>query len=218
MDAALARHNMVENQIRPNRVTDPVIIQAMMDLPRESFVPDTLKGVAYVDEALALGGGRYLMEPMVVARILQAAEVAPDDVVLTIGCGTGYAAAILSRMASTVVALESDPDLAAKANEILTGLNIDNVAVIEGPLAEGYEKQAPFNVIIIEGGIDAVPDRIAGQLAEGGRLVAPLCGAEAGAGHAILATRVDGQLSQRQVFDAGTPRLPGFEAAPGFVL
>lgn len=216
MDYAAARHNMVENQVRPNRVTDPLIISAMAELPREAFVPKPLVGIAYIDEALDLGRGRYLMEPMVLARLLQAAEVGAGDVVLDIGCATGYSAAVLARLASTVVALESDPALASRATETLTGLGIDTVAVVEGPLEQGYPRQAPYDVIFIDGAVSEIPSVVSDQLAEGGRMVVVIHGDPVGKG--MLTTRHGGILSSRQVFDAGTPMLLGFAAEPAFAF
>ena len=131
-DYIAARTNMVKSQIRPNKVTDPLIIEAMGDIPRERFVPESHLGVAYIDEDIAIAGGRYLMEPMVLARLLQSAEIKETDVVLDIGCATGYSAALIARLANTVVALESDPDLAATAQRLLSELDVDNAVVIDG--------------------------------------------------------------------------------------
>ena len=214
MDFASARFNMVENQVRANRVTDPAIISAMTELPREVFVPERLRGIAYVDEDIALGEGRSLMEPMVLARLLQEAAVVSSDVVLDIGCGSGYSAAVLARMASTVVAVEPDTVLAARANEIMAELGIDTVAVVEGPMEDGWPEQAPYDVIVFGGAVSEVPSTIREQLAEGGRLVAVI--AEAGMGKAVLVTRHGGTFSRRTVFDAATPTLPGFVRRPTF--
>ncbi|MEL0106153.1 MAG: protein-L-isoaspartate O-methyltransferase [Rhodospirillaceae bacterium] len=216
MDYAEARLNMVENQIRTNRVTDPLIIKAMGELPREAFVPGEKAGIAYIDEDIEIAPGRYLMEPMVLARLLQAAEITESDVVLDIGCGTGYASAVLSHMANTVVALESDAGLAAQATETLSALEIDTVAVVEGALSAGAPKQAPYDVIFIGGAVAEVPQAIAGQLAEGGRLVAVTNKKSIGTG--ALITNHRGILTRRDLFDAATPFLPGFEPAPEFVF
>lgn len=216
MDYAAARQTMVVNQILTNRVTDPLVIAAMEKVPREAFVPEAVKGIAYVDEAVPLGHGRYLMEPLVLARLLQEAQVTANDVVLDIGCGTGYAAALLAKMASTVVALESNTDLAAKATEILAELGIDTVAVVEGPLEEGYPKQAPYDVIFFGGAALQIPAKISDQLADGGRLVAIV--AKDGVVRGTVMTRRKGVLSHREVFDAGTPPLPGFAPEPAFVF
>lgn len=216
-DFAAIRHNMVESQIRTNKVTDARVLAALEAVPRELFVPKRLQGVAYVDEDLAIAPGRYLMEPMVLARLLQAAEIESDDVVLDIGCATGYAAAVLARLAATVVAVESDPTLAEDATARLAELDVDNVAVVEGPLEQGYATQGPYDAIVLEGGVDAVPETITGQLAEGGRLVAVVTGGSR-VGKATLMLRVHGALSRRVLFDAATPLLPGFRIEPGFVF
>jgi protein-L-isoaspartate(D-aspartate) O-methyltransferase len=217
MDYAAARLNMVESQVRPNRVTDTRIVMAMLELPRENFVPKPLRGVAYVDEDVHIGEGRYLMEPMVLARLVQTAAITRDDVVLEIGTGTGYGAAVLARMASTVVALESDAALAQRAGKTLGDLGIDNVAVVEGALARGYPRQAPYNVIMMGGAVEQIPSAITDQLAEGGRLLAVVV-PPGQAGRAVLATRIAGTVSTRAIFDASSPILPGFTAEQGFVF
>jgi len=214
MDFAVARHNMVESQIRPNRVTDPYIIEAIAKLPRESFVPKSLVGVAYVDEAIPIGAGRYMMEPMVLARLLQAAEVHEDDIALLVGCGSGYEAAILSWLASAVVALESDSELAIRASDIMAEISIDTVAVVEGELGLGFARQAPYDVIVINGAVAEIPATISEQLSEGGRLVAVV--GEGPMGKATRVTKNNGVLSSRVIFDAGTPNLAGFEALSSF--
>ncbi|MAF95660.1 MAG: protein-L-isoaspartate O-methyltransferase [Rhodospirillaceae bacterium] len=216
MDFAAARENMVDCQILPNRVTDQRLIGALSAIPREAFVPTEFKGVAYVDEAIPLSGGRYLMEPLITARLIQAAEPKTQDLALVVGCGTGYGAAVLSYLAGTVVAVESDGGLAKEANQILSGLGIDTVAVIEGHLENGYRKQAPYDVIFFDGAVADVPEAISSQLAEDGRLVAVI--SEDGVGKAMLMTRHHDQLSSREVFDAGTPPLPGFEPSESFVF
>ena len=139
-----ARRNMVDSQLRPNRVTDADILAAMADLPRELFVPNSKQGVAYVDEDIEVAAGRFLMEPVVLARLLQALELTSETTVLNIGCASGYDAAILGRLAGSVVAVESDPALAAQASQTINDLAIDNVAVVEAPLREGYPAQAPY--------------------------------------------------------------------------
>ena len=216
MDFAAARRNMVDCQILPNRVTDQRLIEALGTVPREAFVTTKFKGVAYVDEAIPLSGGRYLMEPLVTARLIQAAEPKAQDLALVIGCGTGYGAAVLSHLAGTVVAVESDGGLAKEANQILSGLGMDTVAVMEGHLEKGYRKQAPYDVIFFDGAVADVPEAISSQLAEGGRLVAVVAGESVDG--ARLVTRYQGELSSRQVFDTGTPSLPGFERKATFVF
>ncbi len=216
-DYIAARTNMVQSQIRPNKVTDPMIIDAMGDIPSERFVPEPYLGVAYVDEDIAIARGRYLMEPMVLARLLQSAEIKETDVVLDIGCGSGYSAAVIARLANTVVALENDRDLAATAGRLLSELSVDNAIVIEADLGQGYAEQAPYDVILFDGALAHIPDDICAQLAEGGRLVAVVKNGT-GLGKAILVARRQGVLSRRVLFDAATPLLPGFAAEAGFVF
>jgi protein-L-isoaspartate(D-aspartate) O-methyltransferase len=216
MDFSVARRNMVDNQIRPNKVTSQALIQALLDVPRERFVPDQARDVAYVDDDVPLGAGRWLMEPMLFARLVQSAEIKPSDVVLDIGGVTGYGPAVLSKLAGTVVALEQDATLSKTLGANLDKLGLDNVAAIEGSLAAGCPKQAPFDVILFEGAVHDVPDAIADQLAEGGRLVAVID--KGGAGQAILMIRRHGALSRRVLFDAATPLLPGFAPQPTFVF
>jgi len=215
-DYVRARTNMVENQLRPNRVTDERLLAAMAEVPREAFVPEVLRGTACVDEDLPLGGGRYLMEPVVFARLVQAARITAADVVLDVGCATGYSAAVLARLAATVVALEEDAGLQARAEANLAELEVTDATVVAGPLRDGFADQAPYDVIVIEGAVEAVPEALSDQLGEGGRLVAVV--GEGAVGRAALFLRVDGVLSRRDLFDAAVPRLPGFEVAPGFVF
>lgn len=217
MDYAAARLNMVESQIRTNKVTDSRIVNAMSELPRERFVPKPLRGIAYVDEDIHIGNGRYLMEPMVLARLLQTANIGPKDIVLAIGVATGYDAAILSRLAATVVALESDAALAAQATRLLADLGMDNVAVVEGRLEDGYPRQAPYNVIVLCGAVEQIPATLHDQLAPGGRLVAVLT-PPGEQGKAVIAIRASGPVTMRPVFDAATNLLPGFAREPSFVF
>jgi protein-L-isoaspartate(D-aspartate) O-methyltransferase len=222
IDYANARHNMVESQLRPNKVTDERVIAAFAELPRERFLPKSLRGIAYVDEDIPLAPGRYLMEPMVMARLIQAAQIKPADVVLDVGCGIGYSTAVLARLASTVVAIESDPGLAREATRILGELGIDQAVVLEAPLESGYPRQAPYDVIFIGGAVERLRSDITDQLAEGGRLVAVIDDPDRRGpgqiGRATLMVRRSGVVSSRVVFDAGTPLLPGFAAEPGFVF
>jgi protein-L-isoaspartate(D-aspartate) O-methyltransferase len=217
IDYQSARLNMVESQVRPNKVSDPAIIAAMLAVPRERFVPAALRGIAYVDEDIPLGGGRYLMEPMVLGRLLQAAAIAPGDVVLDVGCGSGYASAVIARLARQIVALEEDPALARQARSLLGEIAGASVTVVEGKLAAGCPSRAPYNVILINGAVAVIPPAISGQLADDGRLVTVLQGS-AGMGKAVLMSRIGDALGQRLVFDAGTPLLPGFAVEPGFVF
>ncbi len=219
MDYAAARRHMVDSQILPNRVTDTRIIDIMSTLPRESFVPESRKGIAYVDEALDIGNGRFLMEPMVTARLLQSLSPRADDIALVIGCSSGYTAACLAKIVSTVVVIESDAELAAKASDTFSELGIDNVAIMDGDLACGYPGQAPYDLILFDGAIPTIPEDIKAQLSEGGRLAAITGGgAHDVPGDAILITRFHGVLSARKIFELGTPSLPGFEKEAGFTF
>jgi len=216
-DFAAARHNMVECQVRPNKVTDERVLAAMSELPRERFLPKSRQGVAYVDEDIALGDGRYLMEPMVLARLVQAAAVGPGDLALDVGCASGYSTAVLARLCNTVVALESHAGLVAEATAALAELGIDNAAVFERSLAKGYAKQAPYDVILFGGAVARLPEAIVKQLGEGGRLVAVVADGH-GMGKATLFVRRSGVVSSRILFDAATPPLPGFAPEPRFVF
>ena len=207
-DHAAARRNMVSGQIRTNRVTDERLIEAMEEIPRERFVPHAKRGVAYVDEDVEIASGRYLMEPMVLARMVQEAGIAADDMVLDVGCGTGYATAVMSRLAGTVIALDVDGSLAAEAERALNAVGADNAIVVTGPLAEGYARQAPYDVILLGGAVDHLPQALADQLAEGGRIVGVLREA-GGVGQATLWARHRGALSSRSLFEASLPPLPG---------
>ena len=216
MDFAAARQNMVDCQILPSNVDNEQIIDAMLAVPREAFVPTEMASIAYVDEVLALGQGRFVMEPMVIARLLQEASLRPDDVALSIGCASGYAVAVLAKTVNTVVAVEPDEQLAQKADQALSNLGLDNVAIVDGDLAKGNAAQGPYDVIFFDGAVSQVPDEIAAQLAEGGRLVCIVH--HNGVGRAQLTTCHGGALSTRELFDAGTPLLPGFEAEQSFVF
>lgn len=215
MDYASARATMVDSQLRTNKVTNQRLLDAFSAVPRELFVPESQRGIAYIDEDLPIGERRFLMEPMVLARLLQAAAVAPSDIVLEIGSGSGYAAAILARLAETVVALESDATQRERANATLGELGLDNVVVVDGGLTEGYPKQAPYNVILVSGAVDEIPPAISDQLAEDGRLATVL---KAGSvmGHAVLMQRVGDVIASRVLFDAATPLLPEFRRDAGF--
>ncbi|MBV8592826.1 MAG: protein-L-isoaspartate O-methyltransferase, partial [Caulobacteraceae bacterium] len=195
-DYAAARLNMVESQVRPNKVTDPRLLEALLEVSREDFVPDQLRGVAYVDEDVPLGGGRFLMEPMVFARLVQTAAVKPGDTVLEVGGGTGYSAAVLARLAARVVTLESEAELGRQAEANLRRLGVSNARVAIGPLVGGYAAAAPYAVILFGGAVERVPSGIIDQLAEGGRLVAVIA-PPGEPGRATLITRVGGALSRR---------------------
>ncbi len=218
-DYAAARNNMVDGQVRPNKVTDPRVLDAMRTLPRELFVPPALAAMAYIDEDIPLGRGRVLMEPMVIARLVQLARGRPGERALVIGAGTGYGAALLAACGCAVTALEEDPALIAIALGVV-GRVAPSVRVVEGPLDAGLRQDAPWDIVMVEGSVEAIPPALAGQLAPGGRLVTVL--ATGGAGRAVLAepsgTPDMPRLKLREVFDCNTPMLPSLRPAAAFVF
>jgi protein-L-isoaspartate(D-aspartate) O-methyltransferase len=217
-DYSAARHNMIENQIRTNKVTDPRILEAFDQVPRERFVPRGLEGIAYADEDLHLRDGRHLIEPMILARLLQDALPDANDIALDVGCCTGYSTAILSRLVSTVVAVEDDETLVNAANQTLAELEFDNAAVVKGPLRDGFAKQQPFSLILIAGGVEHIPDSLLVQLAKNGRLMTVLYDGEGRVGRAVSVEKIRSGISRRIVFDASTPLIPGFAKEAGFVF
>lgn len=220
VDFAQARVNMVKSQVRPSEVTDRRILNALLNLPRERFVPASRRPLAYVDEDIRLDDDdnepRWLMEPMHFARLVQLAEVGPKDLVLDVGCGTGYSTAVLGRLADSVVGLESRKALARTAETLMIELGIDNVAIVEGDLREGYPSQGPYDVIILEGAVEEIPEVLFSQLRDGGRLVAPI--ADGMVGKAALFRSIDGDVSRRVAYDMNVQRLPGFERPKTFVF
>lgn len=216
MDYARARLNMVNNQLRPNRVDDPRVLAAMAEIPRERFLPKSLRGVAYADEDLPLPDGSWLIEPLVLARLIQAARIQPTEVVLVIGCSTGYAGVVISRLAATVIL--AVPEAAAQRVEtLLDELGVDNVAVVvSNDPAEGHPSQAPFDVIFLVGSMPEVPPALFEQIGEGGRIVAVLD--DGRIGKATVFTRLHGVIGQREVFDAQIPPCPGLIPSPSFVF
>ncbi len=217
MDFAIARHNMVESQLRTNKVVDEAIVEGMAHIPREAFVPDALRAVAYVDEDIAIGSDRYLVEPLVFARLAQQLAIKPGARVLVIGAGSGYGAAVLAQAGATVVALESDSSIAAAAKIGLSRIGAKNVAVVEGPLAAGWPLAAPYDAILIEGAAGALPAKLPAQLAEGGRIVGVIA-AGGEPGRATMWVKFGETLTSRTLFDANVPMLPGLAPAPEFVF
>jgi protein-L-isoaspartate(D-aspartate) O-methyltransferase len=216
-DFAALRRTMVDGQVRTADVTDLRLLAAMLDLPRERFFPDEKAQLAYLDIDVPVGAPgqpvRRLMKPMVLAKLIQAAAVAETDQVLDVGCATGYGAALLATLAGSVVALEEDAGLARQASAALSS---PNAKVVTGPLSRGYAAGAPYDVILLEGAIEVVPQSLSDQLKEGGRL---LCVQGRGAeGKAMLYRRIDGDFSGRVVFDAAAATLPGFAKPAAFVF
>jgi protein-L-isoaspartate(D-aspartate) O-methyltransferase len=214
---AAARSHMIESQLRPARVVDERVLAAFRAIRRELFVPEELRAVVYIDENLPLGGGRYLMQPMVAARLIQAAAVVRTGTVLVVGAGTGYEAAILSILARKVVALEESAELARRCRAALVDHHLAAVEAIEGPLRGGYRARSPYDAILFGGAVAEIPTEIVGQLAEGGRLLA-VERSGTGIGHAVATQRAGGTLVRRTIFDATIPLLPGFSPAPTFVF
>ena len=215
-DFAAARRSMVDSQLKPNQIVDQRVAQAMAEVPRELFVPETLAAVAYVDEDLPIAPGRFLMEPIVFARLLQAAAIDPNDIVLDLGCGTGYSTAVLARLANAVVAIEPDPDLRARAETVMAKISADNTAIVDGDLTIGSPDQGPFDVIFLNGAAEQIPDGLVDQLADGGRLVAVQV--RNGVGKTTVFERQGDLVGARELFDAAIPVLPGFASRPGFVF
>jgi len=217
-DFALARRNMVDGQLRPNRVTNAALLAAVSELPRERFLPESLRSVAYADDDVPLGNGRFLMEPMVLARLIQALQPQPDDKALVVASGRGYGAALLSRLAKSLVAVESDAALASSAEQTFKDLGIVNIEQTVTKSKAGNPAGAPYDVILIEGAVQRIPQAILDQLAEGGRLTTVLAAPAGVLGVAQLVMKEGGACSGRPLFDAGTPALPGFAAPPRFTF
>jgi protein-L-isoaspartate(D-aspartate) O-methyltransferase len=213
-DFAAARRHMVDGQIRTTDVTDLRVIAAMLEVPRERFMPPASVSLAYLDLDVPVGGGRRLLRPMVLAKLIQAAALEATDRVLNVGSATGYGAALLGRIAGDVVALEQDTGLAKSAGDSL--LSQPNVRVVTGPLADGWVQNAPYDAVIMEGATEVAPHALCQQLKNGGRLV---CVLGAGPGSkAMLYTRSSGEAAGRAVFDATAALLPGFAKTPVFAF
>lgn len=215
-DMSQARASMINCQLRPNRMNDENIIHAIESVNREKFVPKLMRGVAYVDEDIQISEGRYLMEPMVFARLLGVANIQKSDLVLDIGCGTGYSSAVIAGLADAVVALEEDATLSAKAEATLVEQDIVNVAVVTGVHKDGVAKQGPYDVIFIGGAVADVPTSLLAQLKDGGRLICVRLENSVGRGHLI--TKEGNEYVRERLFDASVPVLPGFAEDEGFVF
>lgn len=215
-DFAARRVMMVDNQIRPSDVTKYPVIAAFLAVPREAHVPASLREAAYLGENLEIAPGRVLLEPRTQAKMLDALNIGKDELVLDVGAGLGYSAAVIGALAAAVVALEEDAALAAAAETALGSGGHDNVAVITGALAEGVAKQAPYDVICVEGGVEVLPQALADQLRIGGRIG---CLFMTGAlGVVRIGTKTNDGIVWRDAFNAAAPVLPGFAKARTFAL
>lgn len=227
MDFESARAAMVESQIRPTQVTDRRVLAAFGSLPREMFVPAAKRGLAYSDgslevwPAIAGAAARFLLAPVVQARLLQLAQIEPGDSVLDIGCMTGYSTALLSSLAKSVLGVEPEPELAAAARTNLSTLGIANASIVEGALADGAPGSGPYDVILLNGSVPEIPEALFAQLKDGGRLVAILAGDRNGRptqGRAYRFVKSEGEASGVSHFDANAKPLPGFAGAPCFTF
>ena len=215
-DFTARRTMMVDTQIRPSDVTKFPIIEAMLTVPREDFVPAAQREAAYMGENLDLGQGRVLLEPRTLAKMLDALDISNDELVLDVGSAMGYSSAVIARMAEAVVAVEENEALHGVAQEALTASGVDNVILHHGPLVEGAAQHGPYDVIVIEGAAEKIPDAITAQLKDGGRIA---CLFQQGAlGEVRVGLKQDGRISWRVSFNAGASVLPGFEAEKAFEL
>lgn len=215
-DFATRRTLMVDTQVRPSDVTKFPIIAAMLAVPREVYVPDALREAAYVGENLEIAPGRVVLEPRTLAKLLDALDVGQGELVLDLGAGLGYSAAVIARLADAVVAVEEDEALAAEAQRRLSVEGVDNAAVHAGPLVQGAPRHGPYDAILIEGGVETVPEAILAQLKEGGRIGCVFM--EGTLGTARIGFKRDGHVTWRFAFNATAPVMPGFEKQRQFML
>lgn len=207
---------MVDTQVRPSDVTKFPIIDAMLRIPREQYVPEALQEAAYVGENLLISEGRVLLEPRTLAKMLDALEIAPRHVALDIGCGLGYSTALLAQMCEFVVGLEDDETRAAEAQSILSEQGVDNAAIVQGALAEGAAKSGPYDIILVQGAVEHMPDLILDSLREGGRIACIF--AEGELGVVRIGRKIDGVVNWRFAFNASAPVLPEFHKTAVFSL
>ena len=207
---------MVDTQVRPSDVTKFPIIDAMLNVAREDFVPADKRDAAYADANIDLGGGRVVLDPRTMAKMLEAVDIHPDEMVLDVGAGLGYSSALAGRLGEAVIALEDDEDRVAAAGNLLAEAGIDNAAAVHGTLTEGAAQHGPYDVILIEGAVERIPDTLTAQLKDGGRIAAIF--AEGALGSVRVGYMIDGEVSWRFAFNAGAPVIPGFEARRAFTL
>jgi len=215
-DFQTRRTMMVDTQVRPSDVTKFPIIDAMLAVPREAYVPSERREAAYMGENLDLGGGRVMLEPRSLAKLLESADIQRDDVVLDLGCGLGYSTAVIARLAEAVVAVEDDKIRADEAQQILLDQDVDNAAVLFGPLTKGAAKSGPYDVILLQGAVEHMPDELLDQLKDGGRIACLF--RDGSLGVARVGYKIDGRVNWRFAFNAGAPVLQGFEKHQAFLL
>jgi len=216
IDFALARRMMVDSQLRPSDVTDQEVLAAFLGVARERFVPADLASVAYLDRDLAVDGKRALLKPMVLARMMQAAEIKAGNRVLDVACGTGYSSAIMARLGALVTALDDDTARSRRCGEILAQVGAGSVSAVSGPLDAGWTAGAPYDVILVNGACETEPQGLFRQLDDGGRLMVVM--GTGPIGKATLFRKDRGEIGSRPVFDAAAPALPAFAKAPAFVF
>ncbi len=215
-DYATRRRIMVDTQIRPADVTRFPVLEAMLSVEREAYLPDDRREMAYIDGNIDLGGGRVVLEPRTFAKMLQALGIGPDETVLDIGCAFGYSSAVIERLADVVVAVEEDAEMAAEAQSTLSTYGADSAAVVEGALAGGATRHGPYDVMVIEGGVEQVPEALTAQLKDGGRIAALFM--EGAVGAVSVGYLNSGHVTWRHAFNASAPVLPGFAKEIGFSL
>lgn len=215
-DFAERRRMMVDTQIRPSDVTKYPIIEAMLAVPREQFVPDAQREAAYADQNVSLGGSRVLLEPRTLAKMLDALDIQNDELVLDVACGLGYSTAVAARVAQMVIGVEEDEDMAGDAQAMLSEISADNAIVHVGPLADGAAEHGPYDVILVQGGVEELPAPLLAQLKDGGRIAALMM--NGALGEVKIGYKSGGRISWRFDFNAAAPVLPGFAAAREFAL
>lgn len=215
-DFASRRTMMVDTQVRPSDVTKYPIIQAMLTVPREVFVPAGWRDAAYAGDHVDLGGGRVVLDARTLAKMLDALDIQPVELVLDIGCGLGYSTAVIARLAEAVIGVEESAEFAREAQAALSDQQVDNAAIMAGPLVAGDAKHGPYDVITLQGGVEMVPDAIIDQIKDGGRIAALFM--EGALGTCRIGHKIDGRLSWRYAFNAAAPVMPGFQAPRRFAL
>ncbi|WP_235866839.1 protein-L-isoaspartate O-methyltransferase family protein [Salibaculum griseiflavum] len=215
-DYETLRTMMVDTQVRPSDVTKFPVIDAMLSVPREDYVPDDKRDTAYIDDNVDLGGGRVMLEPRTMGKMLDTLDIQPNEVVMDLGCGLGYSTALLARLAEFVVAVEEDEDRVAEAQANLSSHDVDNAAVVQGSLTAGAPKQGPYDVIVLQGAAEHVPEPLIDQLKDGGRMAVLF--SDGALGTMRIGYKLDGAITWRMAFNAGAPVVPGFERHQAFTL